>query len=173
MENFAPGQALPGEAKLAAFLDVSRPTMREVVRTLADRGVLEVVHGRGTFVAPLSQWADVRSRVDIISRTSTPAEVGFHLTEVRRMIEVGCSGHAAARADAADLDRMEQALSNYDQAVEARDTAGVVRADVEFHKALFEASKNPVVSALMIPLEDALSASRMHTSAVPEVCARV
>lgn len=152
-KEFELGQAIPGEAKLAEFLDVSRPTMREVVRTLADRGVLEVVHGRGTFVAPLDQWSDVRSRVDFISRTLSPGEVGFHLTEVRRMIEVGSCGHAAARAEDSDLDRMQTALDAYDAALEAHDVAGIAKSDVEFHNAVFEATKNPVVTALMIPLE--------------------
>ncbi|MBG9292145.1 FadR/GntR family transcriptional regulator [Corynebacterium diphtheriae] len=171
-KEFELGQAIPGEAKLAEFLDVSRPTMREVVRTLADRGVLEVVHGRGTFVAPLDHWSDVRSRVDFISRTLSPGEVGFHLTEVRRMIEVGSCGHAAARAEDCDLDRMQTALDAYDAALEAHDVAGIAKSDVEFHKAIFEATKNPVVTALMIPLEGELAASRLRTSAVPEVAER-
>lgn len=171
-KEFELGQAIPGEAKLAEFLDVSRPTMREVVRTLADRGVLEVVHGRGTFVAPLDHWSDVRSRVDFISRTLSPGEVGFHLTEVRRMIEVGSCGHAAARAEDCDLDRMQTALDAYDAALEAHDVAGIAKSDVEFHNAIFEATKNPVVTALMIPLEGELAASRLRTSAVSEVAER-
>ncbi|AKE42221.1 putative transcriptional regulator [Corynebacterium kutscheri] len=170
--EFQPGQALPSEANLAAFLDVSRPTMREVVRTLADRGVVEVVHGRGTFVAEVSAWTDVRSRVDIISRTTSKNQVGFYLTEVRRMIEVGASGHAAARATDEDIARMRAALDAYDAAVVANDVLAIVDADVEFHTALIEASKNPFITAVMIPLADELAASRYETSSVPEVCQR-
>ena len=43
---------LPAEAELARFLDVSRTTMREAIRSLAVGGVLKVVHGTGTYALP-------------------------------------------------------------------------------------------------------------------------
>ncbi|ARU47047.1 FadR/GntR family transcriptional regulator [Corynebacterium silvaticum] len=167
--TFRPGDALPPETNLAAYLEVSRPTMREVVRTLADRGVVEVVHGRGTFVTPINQWNYVRSRMDVISRSLDPKTIGIYLTEVRRMIEVGSSGLAAARATEADIEKMTQALAAYDAATERGDVAATTDADVAFHTALLEATGNPFVSALMIPLAGALAESRRKTNAVDEV----
>ena len=58
---------LPAEAELARFLDVSRTTMREAIRSLAVGGVLKVVHGTGTYVQPyrhhrrrwLKRWCSI------------------------------------------------------------------------------------------------------------------
>ena len=51
-QQLQPGEKLPNELELAQQLGVSRATLREAIRTLADRGVLEVRRGRGTFVSP-------------------------------------------------------------------------------------------------------------------------
>ncbi|WBT09005.1 FadR/GntR family transcriptional regulator [Corynebacterium sp. SCR221107] len=170
--TFQPGQALPPEANLAAFLEVSRPTMREVVRTLADRGVVEVIHGRGTFVTPINRWNDVQSRLDIISRNLDAKTIGIYLTEVRRMIEVGSSGLAANRATEEDIAKMKDALVRYDEATASGNVAATTDADVAFHNALLEATGNPFVSALMIPLAGALATSRRKTNEVAEVRSR-
>ena len=58
--TFVEEEPLPAEAELARFLNVSRPTMREAVRTLALGGVLNVVHGRGTFLLPRFRWSELR-----------------------------------------------------------------------------------------------------------------
>ena len=50
-KQFKPGDKLPNEVELSAQLGVSRATLREAIRTLAARGVLEVRRGRGTFVS--------------------------------------------------------------------------------------------------------------------------
>nr|WP_275433342.1 FadR/GntR family transcriptional regulator [Corynebacterium imitans] len=170
--HFPEGQALPGEQALAEFLEVSRPTMREVVRALADRGVLEVVHGRGTFVLPRAQWRDMETLVEVWRQVLPQSEVDERLTEVRRMIEVGSCGHAANNRTAEDIAQLEACLERFSEAAAAGDLEGVNRADVDFHNQILRATKNPFLMAVMRPLEGALAESRRRTTADPEVRAR-
>lgn len=53
-----PNGKLPGEVQLAEVYGVSRVTIRAAVASLRKRGMLLVVHGRGTFVAPRDQWTE-------------------------------------------------------------------------------------------------------------------
>lgn len=163
--EFSEEKPLPPEADLAELLDVSRLTMREAVRVLKDRGVLRVVHGRGTYIRPVSKWRDTATIATVLSHETDPVDLGFQLLEVRRMIEVGTSGLAALRRDEDDLAAMEADLQRYDQADVAGDVEAVVQADLDFHKRIQVASGNPFIGAIMMPLESALARSRRATSA--------
>src|SRR6186713_1875791 len=61
--RLSPGQALPGEAKLSEILGVSRNTLRQALGKLEDDGMVERVHGRGTFFTS-EQQRDARKRQD-------------------------------------------------------------------------------------------------------------
>ncbi|WP_301924886.1 FadR/GntR family transcriptional regulator [Corynebacterium glaucum] len=166
---FKEGEALPSEQALADYLEISRPTMREVVRTLADRGVVEVVHGKGTFVRFRSEWRDVETLVEVLRKQLPQDEMNKRLTEVRRMIEVGSSGHAAENRSEEDIKQMESCLRRYAAADIEGDVAGANAADVDFHNALLRATGNPFLLAVMRPLEGALAESRAATTSNPEV----
>lgn len=167
--RFPPGSTLPREQDLASWLEVSRPTMREAVRTLAERGVLKVVHGRGTFVVDPARWHDLPSMIWWFSRKSSARELGMYLVELRRMLEVGACGLAAQRRTPADLQRMRESLVEFDECAARDDMEGVAQADLGFHQALLAASGNPFLSAIMQPLSQALQDSRRDTTAVAEV----
>lgn len=167
--EFQVGSALPPEAELAEWLAVARPTMREAVRILTERGVLDVVHGRGTFVVEPLKWKDLSTIIWWLSQVSSPRELGIYLSEVRRMIEVGACGLAAERRSEEDLESLRQALVDYDRAVETNDIEGATTADLRFHEAILTASGNPFVAAVMGPLADALHDSRLETTSIPEM----
>lgn len=163
--EFSENEPLPPESELADLLGVSRLTMREAVRVLKDRGVLRVVHGRGTYILPISKWRDLTTIATFLSNETDPLDLGFQLLEVRRMIEVGASGLAAERRDEADLECMADDLKRYDEANAAGDVQAVVNADMDFHQHIQAASGNPFIGAVMMPLENALLISRRATSA--------
>ncbi|MDO5676198.1 MAG: FadR/GntR family transcriptional regulator [Propionibacteriaceae bacterium] len=167
--TFSVAEPLPPEADLALLLDVSRPTMREAVRTLSDRGILNVVHGRGTFVAERSEWRDLPTLIDLMARELPEEELGLQLTQVRRMIEVGACGLAATNRTEEDLAAMRVALERYDVASAADDVEGTVRFDIAFHDAILVASGNPFLATIMQPLAEALYTSRRITSSRREV----
>lgn len=168
-KKFKVGEALPPEIELAEWLQVARPTMREAVRTLTERGVVNVVHGRGTFVVDPAEWTDLSSIIWWISQTSSPKELGMYLSEVRRMLEVGACGLAAERRVDADIEHLRQKLDEYDAASEQGDIEAATRADLEFHQAILSASKNPFLASIMTPLSTALHDSRLLTTSVPQI----
>lgn len=166
--QFQPG-VLPPEGELVDFLGCSRATVREVIRTLSDRGIVVVQHGRGTYLQPQDQWIDMRSLVEVALQSRTPKDVSRNLIEIRRMIEVGSCGHAAARATEENLQAMEVQLALYDDAAARNDAAACASADVAFHQEIFKATGNPFLLAIVQPLESAMRRSRELTSSVPEV----
>lgn len=159
------GEPLPGEAALARTLDVSRLTLREAVRVLASRGVLQPVHGRGTFVNPPAQWTDLGSIVALRARTSSRGEIAVQLIEIRRMIEVGAAGLAAERRSGADLDRLERDLGDFDAHHAAGDAEGATVADLAFHDHILQAAGNPFLLTVYEPLRGLLERGRAETSA--------
>ena len=167
--TFAPGEALPSEQDLANLLGVSRPTMREAVRALTDRGILNVVHGRGTYVTEQREWRDLPTLINVVARTTSPRELGRQLTEVRRMIEVGACGLAAQHRTDEDLDALRTCLADYDRAAAREDIEEVVRLDLDFHECIIRATGNPFLAPVMHSLTDALQRSRRVTSAQVEV----
>ncbi|GAT68241.1 gntR family transcriptional regulator [Planomonospora sphaerica] len=84
-DHYQPGQALPGEAFLAAEYATSRPTIRKAIAQLVGEGLLTVAHGRGTFVRPapdrrtiLTGWAE---HDDLLSPAYDPTRQGWeHVT---------------------------------------------------------------------------------------------
>lgn len=167
--TFNTGEALPPEKELASWLEVSRPTMREAVRTLAERGVLNVKHGCGTYVVDPTKWSDLPTIIWWIESTTAPQDLGTYLVELRRMIEVGACGLAAERHSVHDLTKMKQALAQYDEAIASDDLASAAQADLDFHQRVLDASGNPFLAAVMGPLATALHNSRMYTTAIAEV----
>lgn len=170
--EFPAGSSLPPEADLAALLEVSRPTMREAVRSLSDRGVLRVVHGRGTFVAAQEEWRDLPTLIGVLARTTPSRDLGLQLIQVRRMLEVGAAGLAAEHRSDDDVARMGDLLNRYDAAATADDVDEVAELDIAFHEAILAASGNPFLAAIMQPLAEALSASRRTTAAREDVRSR-
>lgn len=168
-KTFTPDKPLPAEAELASFLEVSRPTMREAVRILSSKGVLNVVHGRGTFVAPPDQWHDVATILSVLLRWTSPRELGLQLVEIRRMIEVGATGLAARNRTEDDLTAMQQCLDDYLKAEKDGDLHAIVEADIAFHDCIIKASKNPFLPSVLDPLKEALYSSRTTTSSKKSV----
>lgn len=167
--EYQEGEALPPEGDLASRLNVSRLTAREAVRILKDRGILEVVQGRGTFVAPRAQWNDLSTLVACALHDSSPRDVGLRLTELRRMIEVGAAGLAARNRSEADLAALASHIAAMEAADETDDVSRHIEEDLAFHRRILLASANPFIPVVMSPLEKALHESRVVTASHPEV----
>ncbi len=166
------GEKLPGERALAAQMQISRPTLREAVKVLADAGVLEVRSGPGggMFVA-----------TDIVPVELVRERQSMRLTEVagvleaRRMIEPRVAQLAAVRATDEELEAIARTIAAMRELVaggwrpEHEDR--FLALDVQFHLALARASGNPTVESLMRLLLRRLEIARdmaMHMPLVPE-----
>ena len=140
--QLAPGTKLPSEREMAERHGVSRPVVREAIRGLVARDLVEVVPGRGAFVR-FARSSDAANRLDDLLRRQQPTP--RHLVEARLMLERTTAGLAAERATAADLDAIAAALTAFDRADGLLDQ---VRHDLGFHLAVARAAHNPVVATM-------------------------
>jgi GntR family transcriptional regulator, transcriptional repressor for pyruvate dehydrogenase complex len=165
--KYAPHSALPSESELAQSSGLSRLTVREAVKSLQAKCVLQVVQGKGTFVNPPEDWSPL-DPVLLIARSSHNQDrvvLPMKLLEARRVVEVAVAGFAAARRTDEHLQLMLDALEKQAAAHEAGDVEAFVQADMAFHQAVMAAADNTFIMALFYPLEQVLVHSRRQTSA--------
>ncbi|ASR39548.1 GntR family transcriptional regulator [Prauserella marina] len=132
------GQRLPGEATLAAQLGVGRSTLREAIRELAGKGVLDSRQGAGVFVIA----TDVTEDWDAVLRRASVGSV----IEARMAIETEAAALAAERRTPADLRTINRALGARRWC--DRDLADHVDADMVFHRTVLVAAHNDVLTEL-------------------------
>lgn len=137
-----PGDRLPGERELAVQLGVSRPILREALKSLEGRGLIESRHGGGTYVAAIEGELFAAPVIDLIANS---AKGGADYLEFRREIEATAAAMAAARATAADRTLLQMILTQMEATHAAPDAQREAALDVEFHKAIGEATHNVVM----------------------------
>ncbi|WP_234031226.1 FadR/GntR family transcriptional regulator [Mycetocola zhujimingii] len=165
----APGSTLPPEAGIAERSSVSRLTAREAINVLRAQNIVTVKRGLGTFVNPLDQWTGLSAILRAAARGVGEDEIALRLLEVRRMVETGSAELAASNRTDSDLSRMRSAIDGMKRAYDADDVESFTRWDLDFHDAIFSASRNPFVPAIMGQLGDLLYSMRRATSAFGEV----
>jgi GntR family transcriptional regulator, transcriptional repressor for pyruvate dehydrogenase complex len=146
------GSRLPSERELSRKLRVSRPSLREALRTLELMGVVDTRHGSGTQVA--DSGTDVlKAPLEFLFMLDRPSIED--LVETRALLEIHLAGRAAERRDAKDLAALETALkdmkSKLSRPIEVTDP------DVRFHQAIAAASHNRLLERLMNCLRDAIA----------------
>ena len=150
------GDQLPAERELATQFGVSRTAVREAVKALRQKGLVEINPGRGTFIADQTSSA-VRHSLDFIMKIG--AEDGSrNLAEVRAILEPEIAALAAARAPQECLIAMRQAVATMDTALQNADV--FIEADLAFHLALAQATQNSLIPALIDPIVDLLRGNR-------------
>jgi GntR family transcriptional repressor for pyruvate dehydrogenase complex len=164
-----PGDRLPSERELVERLGVSRIVIREAMKVLEERGLVEVRSGSGTFIAQIRPESISESIGLLLQQQEAPFE---YLHEIRRILETEMTALAAERGTPADLESMAQAIEDMRQAVasiEARQDAleEFVQADLDFHNALARAAQNPLFIILIHSLSDLLLEFRRAASSVP------
>ncbi len=128
------GDRLPNESELSELFGVGRSTVREAMRVLSSRGLIDVRHGDGTYVAARTMNESLEER---LSR----AELS-DIYEARLMLESALSVLAAQRRDARDIAAMRKSLKARDAAIRAGDVAAYANADFDFHLTVARAAKN-------------------------------
>ncbi len=151
-ERFPLGAHLPSEDKLAEQFRVSRIVIREAMKILEDRGVVEVRAGRGTIVVPAKSDRVKSSLYRLIRSSGTPMlQEMLQLLELRGVLEESAAGLAAVRATEADLAEAEAALRNMREGSVAE---SVHAADLRFHIAIARASGNRFFEIVLAPLTE-------------------
>jgi GntR family transcriptional regulator, transcriptional repressor for pyruvate dehydrogenase complex len=159
------GDLLPPERELCEMLGVSRTVVREAVRSLVAKGLLEVRQGRGTMV----RSPDVRLATEVVTnmlRSKGAGRIAFpRVHEVRRLLEVEIAGIAAGRRTEDDLREIGTLL---DRTAEASEPETWAAADVAFHQALAEATHNLLFPVLLGSMAEILTELRLTAARLSE-----
>lgn len=155
--SLKPGDQLPAERELAQRLGVSRTAVREAVKTLREKGLVEAYSGRGTFITDGTSQA-ARQSFDLMVKIGQQ-EGSPHLAELRLILEPGIAALAAVRAKEEDVAAMREAVVVMDRA--QKDPEAYIEADLDFHLALAEAAANPLILSLIDSIVGLLREQRM------------
>jgi GntR family transcriptional repressor for pyruvate dehydrogenase complex len=140
-----PGDQLPAERDLALRFGVSRTAVREAVKTLREKGLVEAYSGRGTFITNGTSQA-IRQSLDLMIRINQQ-EGSANLAELRQVLEPEIAALAAPRIEEQLLSTMREAVAIMDRNL--HDPEAYVEADLDFHLALAEAVGNPLILSLL------------------------
>jgi DNA-binding FadR family transcriptional regulator len=154
--EYSPGMPLPSEAELCSALSVSRTALREALRVLAAKGLVEAKPKIGTLVRANEHWNFLDA--DILSwrlRGRDSYRVVSELYELRHLIEPLAASLAAKNAQAADIAVLRKAYREMQAAGD--DGAQISGPDLRFHRAIIEASGNRMFSSLAHVLNAALA----------------
>jgi GntR family transcriptional repressor for pyruvate dehydrogenase complex len=144
-----PGDALPSERELSKQFDVSRTVIREAIRSLSGKGLVQAVGGSGVRVLAV----DVDTVGESMRNLVHGAAFDYaKVDEIRHVIEVAAAGFAAERATSEDIAVIERSLKAMNDQLGDLDVC--VQADLAFHRALAVATHNE----LFLMLHDSLGA---------------
>ncbi len=156
------GDQLPPEHELAKQFGVSRTAVREAIKALREKRLVEVRPGKGTFITNGTPEA-VRHSLGLLIKFGRPNGLA-DLVEVREILEPEIAALAATRITPEYIATMQEAIVIMDKALDDVDT--FVEADLDFHLALAEATQNPVIPLLMDSIIDLLREERKQIGLV-------
>jgi GntR family transcriptional regulator, transcriptional repressor for pyruvate dehydrogenase complex len=160
--SYREGDILPSERELSDQFGVSRTVIREAVRTLATRGIVEVQSGRGVRVIP-PHPDRVTEAVALLMRADGVLDFS-KVHEVRTMLETYFAGVAAERGTEADHRELEELLDAWEDAT--GDVVTSSRLDVDFHRAIAKAGRNELFLVLLDSIAGVLLENRRATLAL-------
>ena len=134
------GERLPGEVQLAKEFGVSRSTLREAIRQLSSKGLVQVRHGEGTFV-----WYPEADEFmsPLLPRLIMDREDITSIMEARSMVEVETARLAALRRTDEELARLQELFEQMKESV--HDRKRFAKKDHAFHKQVALAAHNPII----------------------------
>ncbi|WP_297022315.1 FadR/GntR family transcriptional regulator [Thalassospira sp.] len=163
--KLVPGDVLPTEAALSESLDVSRTALREAIKILSAKGLIESRPKTGTRVKPRSSWNLLDP--DVLSWHFPDPDPAFlyALFETRLIIEPNTAAMAAVRATKEEIKAISDAYDAMESA--ERGTEAVYITDLEFHQAILNASANDFMKSFGMLIETALIGSFRLSSGGP------
>ncbi len=165
--RYAAGAKLPTEDDLARKLGVSRPSLREGLKALARKGLIESRTRRGTITLGRERWDVLDS--DVLRWTAaSPPDHAFllSLVELRAIMEPAAARLAASRATPQQILAIERAYQGMVDSL-PQDVAACHQHDLAFHRSIFAACSNAIlqrvydaISALLLTLFRASTQAR-------------
>jgi DNA-binding FadR family transcriptional regulator len=154
--RFPPGATLPGDKELGERFHVSRTVLREAMKTLAAKSLVEAKTRVGTKVLDPARW-DVLDRDVLRWRMEAGLDERFidDIATMRLAFEPACALLTARRASQADVARLYALADRLGDT--SLDRAAIARADLDFHLAIIEMSRNPFMRGIGNLIEAALA----------------
>ena len=156
------GDQLPSERELAEQFAVSRIAVREAVKALREKGLVEIRPGRGTFITNGTQGV-IRHSLGLLMKFGSVGD-SPNLVEVREIMEPEIAGLAATRISGEQIAAMTEAVRLMDSSLD--NVNSFVEADLDFHLALARATQNPIIPILMNSIIDLLREQRKRIALV-------
>ena len=158
-----PGDRLPAERELIKQFGVSRPTLREALKSLIAMGFLEINQTKRTFVKSMISER-MQDPLSLLIKTDT--QKIFDLIEVRKALEAWSAFHAARRATQEDIEQLQTIVEEMRAAFEKG--RSWEKEDADFHLAIAQATHNTVQTHIMSTIYDLLreSVARVFTERV-------
>jgi GntR family galactonate operon transcriptional repressor len=154
--EFKPGDLLPTEPRIQAEFGVSRTAVREAVRLLSAKGLTLSRPKIGTRVRPMTDWNMLDPEVLRWQVDESPTEQFIHdLFDMREILEPAACSRAAERATEDQIEILRVAMDGLQN--EARGSPEQIKADIDFHMAILEASQNPMLRSVGAMIQSALS----------------
>lgn len=151
-EPLETGDKLPNEFELADIFQVGRSTIREAVKGLVSKGILEVRRGAGTYVASTSTLADDPLG---LAKLHNKYQLALELFDVRLILEPEIAAKAAEYATEEDIIQLKK-LCDETEELYLADQNHMAK-DIEFHTCIAKCSKNRVVESLIPIINSAIT----------------
>lgn len=148
-----PGERLPSERDMADKLGVSRPSLRDAIADLSERGLLTARPGAGVYVADVLGSAFSEALIQLFA---THEEAVFDYIAFRRDMEGLAAERAARLGSETDLKVIDTILRKMEAAHQKRDPSDEAQLDAEFHMAIIEASHNVIMLHMLRSMFDLL-----------------
>ncbi len=146
---FLPGDKLPGEFELSERFGVSRTAVREALRMLSGRGMVDIRKGSGVYVSEMGISTVVDPFYDLLEMKCGEGAL-IHIIRVRLVMEPENTRQAVLNCSEDDITYLEQ---KYDQmAANVDDPRRNIENDIKFHRRIAEATHNPLVPIIMEPI---------------------
>jgi DNA-binding FadR family transcriptional regulator len=153
-QELKPGSFLPPETRLAADLGVSRPIIREALKSLEGKGIIEVVSGKGAVVKPL----DGQQLVFYFQRAiQMESEAIIDLLELRKGVEVQSAVLAAHRCTPDEIANLAQIIAEMRRNL--HDSDAYVELDIAFHLQIAAMTRNTMIRTLVEALRVAINST--------------
>lgn len=152
--NLKPGDKLPPERELVKQLGVSRPSLREALKSLVTMGFLEVRQAKRTFVKSVTSKL-IEDPLALLIKTDQ--QKIYDLIEVRKAIEAWAAYHAAQRASREDIEKLKGIITEMKRAFE--EGRSWEKLDADFHLAIAQATHNTIQTHIMSAIYDLLRES--------------
>ena len=161
-----PGDPLPQEWTLCNQMGVSRTVVREAIKSLAAKGLVESRAKRGTIVRPARVWNYLDPEVlDWQARADVDGRHLFHLAELRQTIEPPAAGMAAERATDEARRLIARACEEMERTADS--VEDFLAADIQFHVEILHATGNPFFAPVAHVISASLGSSLRLTNRQP------